>query len=136
LDQVGARDQEPVLVPPQPAFRTRRSRLAADQDKERVRAKLALVSCGDVQERDLLELPIPDDARDLGARVNPDSRVLPAAVDQVLRHGIGKRRAANNQRDRARVLGGVDCGLAGRVRAADNEDITAAVEEDALGAKP
>src|SRR4051812_47981564 len=57
-------EQEAVLVPAQPAPRTRRGGLAADQDEQRVRAQLLLLAGRTVVDDDLLEPPVPAHADD------------------------------------------------------------------------
>ena len=55
--------------------------------------------------------------------------MLFAALDQVLRHRVAQRRPADEQRDRPRELGRVECGLARGIGAADDEHVPVAVEE-------
>src|SRR5208282_4762466 len=56
------------------------------------------------------------------ARVGPDLNVGPLfdLIDQILRHGAGKRSAADEHDDVVRVSSEVHGGLAGRVRATDD----------------
>jgi len=125
--------EEAVFIAAQPAFRAARGGLAPDQNEQRVGPDLARYSCPAVSEQQALQLPVTHGAHDGGVGEDSDRRMLLESLYQVLRHLLRERRAADDERHRARVRRGVQRGLPRRVGSADDEDVAAPVEDQLAG---
>src|SRR6476660_3045047 len=71
-------------------------------------------------------MPVAIHANDLGATKDLDVGGVHDPMGQITRHALAKIIAANEEEDLARVLGKINCSLAGRVAAAHQHDIRAA----------
>jgi hypothetical protein len=120
LGDVGAGQDEAVLVTFQHAIQPAGSRRRSDKDEQLSGIDYFCRALGQVPERQLLQVPVATRLHDLGADADVDVGDVRDLLDEVVRHRRLERGGAHQHGHRTGEPRQVDGRLAGRVRAADH----------------